>query len=169
MNLPHSMLEVNEPVVSFAIPGRQPQLLCMSSHDRVMQIMKIDLCILVKILLRSGPLWPVVLKTFCLLPIDGTWTLQERDHVIDITVLFVNEHFPDTLWMLISCVKFLWWCLRTALIYGRGTWMEEAVFSMSISQNNHCSFTERDYELQNHEILERLNMPGACSLLWSEP
>lgn len=48
----------------------------------------------------------MVLTTFCLLPTDGAWTLQEREHVIDINVLFADEHFPDTLWMLISCEKF---------------------------------------------------------------
>ena len=48
----------------------------------------------------------MVLTTFCLLPTDGAWTLQEREHGIDINVLFADEHFPDTLWMLISCDKF---------------------------------------------------------------
>lgn len=45
-------------------------------------------------------------KNFLSVPIDGTWTLQERDRVKDINVLFVDEHFPDTLWMLIICEKF---------------------------------------------------------------
>lgn len=108
-------------------------------------------------------------KNFLSVPIDGTWTLQERDRVKDINVLFVDEHFPDTLWMLIICEKFSVMVSDNCTNLWHREWMEQAVFSMSIFQNNHCSFTERDYDLQNHEGLERLNVPDVCLLLWSEP
>lgn len=61
-----------------------------------MKAMQVDLGIPVKTLLCSGSLWPVALKTFCLLPIAGTWTLQGSQRVVDI-VLFMHEHFTDSL------------------------------------------------------------------------